>query len=153
MKVQTIEHLQYFLGKVCSIITTAMNRSFDETIAREHFVIRVKEVNLDGIWGTHPYNDEMISFFSINHIISIHQEVEIDPSNPEHIELLNEYEAKTGKKVKSDMQTKTPKSKPLNIVEKPIEIGEGDTTFVDIASLEKLAESTKKMLDAQEFMK
>ena len=97
MNTKTIQNLQYFVGKVCSIVSTSMNRSFDETISREHFVIRVQTLNSDGVWGTHPYNNELVSFFALPHIISIHQEVELDLNNPEHQGMIKEYEEKTAK--------------------------------------------------------
>lgn len=155
MNANTLKHMQYFVGKVCSIISSSMNRAFNEQISREHFVVRVAEVTADGIWGTHPYNQEMISFFALPHIISIHQEVELDPSNPEHAEMIKEYEKKTGKKAKSDLTKAAPKkAEALPIIEESpaFEVGNssnaGDSTFVDITSLEKLAEQTKRSFDA-----
>jgi hypothetical protein len=118
-----------------------MNRSFDEKISREHFVIRVQEINPDGIWGTHPYNDEMVSFFAMAHIISIHEEIELDPSDPEHAKLIEEYEERKGKKATPDIQGE-PKQKPSDS-EEP----EGGMMFVDLDNLEELAENTKRSFD------
>lgn len=144
----------YFHGKVCSIVTASMNRAFDEQISREHFVIRVQDINADGIWGTHPYNNDVVSFFSMAHIISIHEEFELDPSNPEHAEMIKEYEAKTGEKIQPDIQA--PKQEPLAVIEAPKETpppeDEGGLTFVDIHSLEKLAEHSKRQFAAQELL-
>ena len=61
MNGRTLEKMQYFVGKVCSIVTSSMNRAFDEQVNREHFVIMVEELTADGIWGTHPYNDELVA--------------------------------------------------------------------------------------------
>jgi hypothetical protein len=140
-----------------------MNRAFDEMISREHFVVRVREINIDGIWGTHPYNEEMVSFFAMQHIISIHQEIELDPDNPEHAQMIKEYEEKTGKKLKSDLAKtpttkKTEKSEMLPVLEKSpaLEVQDtpntGDAMFVDIESLEKLAENTKRTFDAYDML-
>jgi hypothetical protein len=137
-----------------------MNRAFDESISREHFVVRVGEITADGIWGTHPYNTELVSFFAMNHIISIHQEVELDPTNPEHAEMIAEYEKKTGQKLKADIAKPTPKKadNPLQVIEKtPAMVANeasktGDATFVDIESLERLAEHTKRSLDAYQTL-
>jgi len=141
MNGRTLERMKHFVGRVCSIVSTSMNRSFDEQIAREHFVVRVQEVTPDGIWGCHPYNDEMISFFAMLHIISIHQEIELDPSNPEHAEMIREYEEKSGKKASSDLHG-SPKEKPSVPQEQ-----EGGMTFVDIEHLERLADSSRKAFD------
>lgn len=150
--------MQYFVDKVCSIVTSSMNRSFDERISREHFVIRVAEINEDGVWGYHPENIDMVSFFAMPHIISIHQEIELDPENPEHAQMIKEYEAKTGKKLESDLPKAKTQEKPkqmdlLPVIEKtPEPTGSGDATFVDIKSLEKLAEISKKTFDAQDLI-
>lgn len=162
MNANTIKKLQHLQGKVCSIVTTSMNRTFDERISREHFVVRVQDVGPDGIWGTHPYNDDMISFYAMPHIISVHTEVELDPTNPEHAELIKEYEKKTGKKVTPDLG-KLPKDKPktaeLSVIEKTPALeadiaasSAGDATFVDIASLERLAESTRRTFEAHDML-
>lgn len=136
---RTIERLQKFVGKVCSIISVAMNRNFEERIAREHFVILVQEINQDGIWGSHPYNPDLISFFAFPHIVSIHEEVELDPNNPEHQKMIKEYEDKVGKKPNNDL-----KDIP-QITKKSVQ--QDTSVFVDIEGLEKLAEQTKKTFD------
>lgn len=152
--------MQYFIGKVCSIISNSMNRSFNEQISREHFVVRIEEINVDGVWGTHPYNQEMISFFAMSHIISIHQEVELDPNNPEHAEMIKEYENKSGQKIKPDLKKNNvtqKKTEALPIIEEsPVfDVGysnTGDSSFVDITSLERLAEQTKRTFDAYDYL-
>jgi hypothetical protein len=143
MKARTLEKMQYFAGKVCSIVSTSMNRSFDEQISREHFVVHIEEITSDGIWGTHPYNNELLSFFAMEHIISIHQEIQLDPSNPEHAQMIKDFEDRTGKTATPDIQG-VPKETPPDS-EEP----EG-MTFVDIDNLEALAETTKRTLEAQE---
>lgn len=150
MNSKTLQNMQYFVDKVCTIVTTSMNRSFDEQIAREHFAVRIREITSDGIWGTHPYNDEMVSFFAIAHLISIHEEVELDPNNPEHAQMIEDYEKKTGKKIDSDIQEPPKKADTVSVLpilnEMPSmpEDTNGDATFVDIESLERLAEDTKR---------
>ncbi len=134
-----------------------MNRAFDEKISREHFVVIVHQIDCDGIWGSHPYNSDLISFFNLEHVISIHQEEVIDPNKPEHAEMIKEFEQKTGKKVKSDLASgpKEPAKKQdlLNVIQQTSpepsqEPSAGDATFVDIESLEKLAENTRRAFDA-----
>lgn len=146
MQTKTVARLQHFVGKVCSIISSSINRHFEEQIAREHFVVLVQEINLDGIWGSHPYNPDLISFFVLSHVVSIHEEVELNPDNPEHKRMIKEYEERTGQKIQSDMRgALAPKEIPSQ--EEP---QEGGMTFVDIESLEKLAEQTKRTFDARD---
>jgi len=161
MTSKTIQNLQHFVGKICSIISTSMNRAFDESISREHFVIRVESITQDGIWGTHPYNENLLSFFAIQHIISIHQEVELDPLNPEHEKAIKEYESKTGKKLEGDLNNKqnekVNKNKELPIIQEGTPTSdenldqEGDATFVDIRNLEMLAEKSRRTFQANEM--
>lgn len=147
IKSRTLEKLNHFVGKVCSIMTTPINRNFDERVAREHFVILVSEINADGIWGTHPYNSDLMNFFRMENVVSIHQEEVLDPNNPEHQQMISEYEKKTGKKIKSDLgRSPVDQNNLLPIIENPPPVipGEGDSVFVTIDNLEKLAEDTKK---------
>lgn len=160
MTPKTIQELQYYIDKVCSIVTTSMNRSFDEQISREHFVIRVRSINSDGVWGVHPYNHELVSFFALSHIISIHQEVELDLNNPEHAAMIKEYEEKTGQKLNSDLKmrsktTENPVSLPVldKIPSEPQQMNPGEATFVDIRNLELLAEQSKKNFEALDVSK
>jgi hypothetical protein len=100
---RTLQRLkECFEGKVCSIFTTPINRSFDEVRSREHFVVRIQEIGNDGIWGTHPYNNT-ISFFGMDGVLFLCEEVELDPNNPEHKAMIEEFEKKSGKKIVSDV--------------------------------------------------
>lgn len=154
MNAVTLKKLSLFVGKVCTIITTHINRQFTEQISREHFVIRVQDVTPDGVWGTHVYNDDMVSFFSMPHIVSVHMETELDPADPEHARLIREYEEKTGKKAAPDVgQTPAVKAKALPVIqESPVfdvaaEPASGDV-FIDIGNLERLAEQTRRSYQA-----
>jgi len=139
---KTIQNLQHFVGRVCSILTVPVNRQFDELRAREHFVVRVGEITSDGVWGTHPANG-MVSFFPIEHIVSIAEEIELDVNNPEHAQMIQEYEKKTGKKIESDIGHKPPKR------EKVLEPEEEQAPFVDINNLEALAAQTRQQYSQQ----
>jgi hypothetical protein len=172
MNTNTLKKFQALVGEVCSIITTAMNRQFDELVSRDHFCVRVHDVSVDGIWGTHPYNDDIVSFFAMPHIISVHREIELDPSNPEHAAMIKEMEKREGKKATQDLGatplTKgarvgvsargTGEGKQLPVLDKPPApkaetSGAGDATFIDINSLEVLAEQTKQTFEAYDLRK
>ena len=133
MNTKTLQSLQNsFIGKVCSIFTPATNRMFSEEYSREHYVIRVTDISTDGIWGSHPGNGK-ISFFPMSYVISIIEEIELHPDNPEHQKLIQEYEQKSGKKIQSDIPSMQKKEKQE----------EQQLPFVDILALEKLAAFTK----------
>ena len=161
MKPKTIEHMQYFVGKVCTIITTQINRQFDERIARDHYAIRVGEITVDGIWGVHPEHD-IVSFFPMDHIVSIHEEMELNMNNPDHRKIVDEYEKKFGKKpdIKFDDTGKEQllpivqpkKGPPVPTYEESDTDGEEKVTFVDIQAISHLAKHTKRTFDAQKVL-
>lgn len=153
--------MQYFVGKVCTIITTQINRHFDEEIMRDHYAIRVGEITLDGIWGVHPEHD-IVSFFPMQHIISIHEEIALNMNDPKHKELVDEYEKKYGKKpdIKYNDEGREkdilPVIQPKKQSSVPTFVEEADTddkvTFVDIEALGQLAKHTKRSFDAEKFL-
>ena len=156
MKPKTIEHMQYFVGKICTIFTQPVNRNFSEQIAREHFVIRVGEITPDSIWGVR-LDENAAVWFRTDQIIGIQEEKELDPNNPEHKKMIEEFEQRTGKKIKSDLSSfKRPEPEAKKSIELPV-MGQnkspppkqsgGDTTFVDITAIEKLAQKTKQAYD------
>jgi hypothetical protein len=136
---KTISKMQHFVGKVCTIVTTSMNRDFDEKISREHFVVLVEEVTIDGIWGTHPDNSDLINFYRMDHIISVHTEEVFDPENPEHQKILEDAKKLIGKKPLADLKLTPAKLPVMQPPKKPMI----ENPFVDIDELEKVAESLK----------
>jgi hypothetical protein len=144
MKTATIKNLQHFVGKICSIILPSINRQFTEEQAQKHFVIRVQEISEDGIWGTDPFNSDIVSFFAMAHIVSILQEVELDPDNPEHAQMLKEFEEKTGKPFEPDLGPNKKAPQPM-CAEEP---ADDSNMFVDIKDLSRLAAQTKAAFDA-----
>lgn len=83
----------------------------------------------------------------MNHVISIHEEIELNPDNPEHAKLIKDFEERTGQKASPDIQGE-PKEKPSGS-EEP----EGGMTFVDIDNLEQLAESTRRNYEAYKLLR
>ena len=161
MQSTTIKHMEHFIGKICTIITPAINRNFDDVISREHFAVRVLEVTRDGVWGMNPNGSNTASFFNMNYIVSIHEEIALDPDNPEHKELIEEYEKKTGQKLESDIRnifevvaSEVNKPNPLPVVDQKEtpepaypDSDDDKATFVDIKSLAKLAKETRRAFD------
>lgn len=157
MNPKTIRQLEYFVNKVCSVFTHPINRTFDEIRSREHFVVQITEVNSDGIWGVHPYNGT-VSFFALPHIILITEEVVLDPKNPEHARMIQEYQEKTGETIMSDV---SPHLAPIiPAPDKLVSIGglkqqtpaptKQEPAFVDIKHLSALAKRTKQGIDIKE---
>lgn len=143
MNSKTLQTLQHFVGKVCSIFVPATNRNFTELLAREHFVVRVQEITVDGIWGTHPANN-LVSFFAMPHIMSIIEEAELDPNNPEHAQMIKEFEQRSGQKLESDIKPISPQIMEASKQKAPQEV-----PFVDIRNLEVVAQQAQDAVKQQ----
>jgi hypothetical protein len=157
MNSKTIQNLkEAFQGKICSIFTQPINRNFDEVHNREHFVVKIEEINLDGIWGTHPYNGT-VSFFLMPHVIFLQEEIVLDPNNPEHKKMIEEYQKQAGKSIVSDVSPhKAPKAEIVKNKDLPIAqplANPDEVTFVDIKHLQSLAKRTKMSYDLTDISK
>lgn len=148
---KTIQNLQYFVGKVCTVFTTPINRNFDELRSREHFVVDIQEITVDGIWGKHPYR-KTFSFFPMEYVVLVQEEQVLDPTNPEHSQLIQEYEQKTGKKIVSDVSPHLTK-KPTPVVEEQKKSESVEVSFVDIGKLASLAKETKRSYALHDIFK
>jgi hypothetical protein len=132
MNSRSIQSLQYFVNKVCSIFTVSSNRNnLPEEHAREYFVARISSIDHDGIWGTHP-SSHMVSYFPLNYVTSIVEEMELNPENPDHAAIISKYE-----KMKENIEE--------NIEEHP----QTDQQFVDVENLENLAKIVKEQYEKQ----
>lgn len=153
IKARTLEKMQYFVGKVCSIFTGPLNRNFDEARAREHFVVKVEEIDTDGLWGSHPYNGT-ISFFMLESIKLITEEIVLDPKNPSHAKMIKEYQDKTGKTIVSDVSPhlapvlETPKA---GSEEPVINEQSQEPAFVDIKHMTNMVRQAKRSFQATDM--
>ena len=144
---RTISKLQYFVGRICTVFTGPINRDFDEVRSREHFVVKVREIDIDGLWGTHPYNDT-VSFFPLSEIKLITEETVLDPNNPEHARMIQQYQDKTGETIVSDVSphlapTVSPPLQSVDTDDTGLGNLQPESAFVDIKHLTALAKQTK----------
>jgi hypothetical protein len=164
MNPKTIAKLQYFINKIVTVFTGQINRNFDEQHSREHFTVRVREIDSDGLWGTHPYN-EAVSFFPLSEIKLITEEIVLNPDNPEHAKMIQKYQEKTGKTIMSDISPHmapvlepppsqlvqidglTPKAEKRVAPSPPPPPPKTEPAFVDINHLSALAKAVKNDLD------
>lgn len=123
-------HLRYFEGKICTLITRETNRNFkDEAIAMQkpglypinlfdHFMGRIIHADVSCIVLEHPLIKTR-SYFRTEHVIGIIEEQELD-RNPENTKLIEDLK----------------KEKPAP---------NSDSELVDIDVLSKLAQEAKKL--------
>lgn len=119
------------IGSVCRIFTShAQMKEFEP-----YFVVRLAKVDDDGVWGFDVNDDQCPSFFSWNHVSSIHQEKRIV------------------KKSSSEQDSFASVSKTIE-TNNELEFEDSDepkAAFVDIAALEEMASFSQKSHQAKTF--
>lgn len=142
---KTVETLRAnFENKVCTVFTHPTCRTFSERIWREYYAVRILKIDKEAIYAEHPYT-KVKSFFFLEDVISLQEEVEIDPNNPEHRKLIDEYQKQTGKKIVSDVSPHLAPDVPLESEDQIEQLDQDDNgdeaVFVDIEALDELIQT------------
>lgn len=119
MTIETLDLLQAFLGKVCTIFTNPINRTFSETTLQEHFVVQVVGVTQDGILAKN-IKENIMAFFNWTNIILIQEELVLSQA---------EYD----RRIKAEVKEKKPEPKV-----------DSGLPFVDIRSLKRVINDIKQ---------
>jgi hypothetical protein len=135
--------LKYFVGKVCTILTSPINRDFKQenpsTYPEQlynYFMGRVLEVDgRGGIWLEQVLTPEKLKcYFYGQHIIGVAEERVLDPNVPENAEIIE--------KIKSANVAATKQAEAITE-----SLPKSTSPFVDVGSLteisQKLAETYK----------
>lgn len=134
MKPLTSKKLQEFVGKVCSVLTSAVAKpNFSDVQFSDFFVGIIEEISEDGIFAKHPMTG-CLCFYSWPHVVGIFQEQVIDQTDPQYENILSEIK-------------KSPPEQQINIV--PVNPMSGNSPYVDpetLASLAKQAEGMKQTM-------
>ena len=139
--------IQYFVGKICTIFTSPINRQFDERQNLDYFVGRVDGFDDKGILMSHVVSN-CKNFYFFQNVISIAEEQLVDSDDP----ILKEYESiKEQKKNQSQQQQpqqQQPQPKqPQPQQQQPAQYHEeevNDSPFVDITAISDLAKKAKE---------
>lgn len=126
MKARTYDQLQHFVGKVCTVFTGPINRGFEERQAIDYFVGVVEGIDETGILTYHPIT-KCKNYFFLHGVLGISEEQTLDPDNPEHAQMIEEFRKK---KTREDQEPMPP---PLHPQAAP-----DDSPFIDIEQLAKL---------------
>jgi len=111
-----MKKLEYFLNKICTIFTIPTNRDFKTenptTFPQpifHYFVGKILEIDNKGIlvqqWNNN--NKKLLSYFFIDHIVSISEEEILNPNDPQDAEVINNY-----KKANEQIHKKEIKNEP-----------------------------------------
>lgn len=87
------DNINYFIGKAVTIITTSINRQFNEAQNCDYFVGIVCSVDSTGIMTQHPTTG-CRNYYFYPQICSISEEQVLDSSNSEDVPLIQEIEKK-----------------------------------------------------------
>jgi hypothetical protein len=117
---EALKNLKYFVGKAVTVITTAINRDFDERQKCDYFLGVVESVDELGIMTLHPITG-CKNFYFYNQICAISEEQVLHPEKPEDAKLIAELEEK-----RRGTPVATPEPEAQN------------SPFIDIDSLSKL---------------
>ena len=123
-----VDDLQYFVGKVCTIITPNINWKFDERQSADYFSGIVERITSLGIWTIHPITQNK-NFYFITQITAIIEEQFITPDDPNYDAVVGQY--------KEDKKPKQP------VMQTPV-VKPPESPFMDIDELEKLAKEHVK---------
>lgn len=129
--------LEYFIGKVCTIFTGPINRTFQEQQLLDYFVGVVDAVDENGILMTHTITGAK-NFYFFPNILSISEEQLLDPADPEDAKMIEEI-----KKSKQGEQAKTPPPPPP-VKEDVHETEVNESPFVDVSAIHALAQRAKQ---------
>ena len=101
-----MSQLEYFNGKIVTILTTPINRNFKEEAAAlgkpklfpanlmDHFVGRFESYDALGVMLAHP--DAAVgtkAYYFLDKIVGIVEEQELNPDDPQEAELIEKYKA------------------------------------------------------------
>ena len=92
----TIQNLNYFVNKICTIFVVGIQRQFDAQQFNDYFIGRVDSINEDGIMTTHPITG-CKNYYGMNNVVGICEEQFLDPTNPSDAEIINEIKKKNVK--------------------------------------------------------
>lgn len=124
--------LDYFLNKICTIFTKQINRDFKAENPTtypqpifHYFVGKILEIDNKGIliqqWNNN--NKKLLSYFFIDHVISICEEEILDPNDPKDAEVIDNYK-KLNEKASDQINNKFEELKNKNDIDSLIEISE-----------------------------
>jgi hypothetical protein len=132
--------LKYFVGKICTIFTSPINREFTERQNVDYFVGRVDGFDDKGILMSHVISN-CKNYYFFQNVISIAEEQLVDSDDP----IVKEYESIKEQKKTKNTQQQRPQQQQLE--PQPAQYHEeevNDSPFVDIAAISDLAKKAKE---------
>jgi len=128
---ESCHDLQYFIGKLCTIMAPPMGLHLDNRTYPEWFTVTVDQITSDAVWGTDPQRGtKAVYFFPI---LGIVEEQVLDSNHPDY------------EKIKSEIsQRKVPVGGGLAPVIDPIAMAVTPSSAINFAT-DQLEQSAAKI--------
>ena len=104
-------NFEYFLGRVCTIFTSPINRDFKQENPKTYpnplfvyFIGFVEGVSEDGIW-VKQLKTNCKSFFFFSHIVGIAEEQVLNPDDEKDMKVIEEFKEANKKKEIKKMES------------------------------------------------
>lgn len=140
--------LSKFVGKVCTVLVDKLSDVQSQMTPEETtqtFTGIVNTIDAKGVCIT-DLVDKTHNYFFFNHIVALREEKILDPNNPEHQQEIQMVQ-KAAELKQQEIEKKKPKPQPQNDNKvEQLELTGKETAFVDIQSLQKLAQNSKRNL-------
>jgi len=143
-----IKHLNYFVGRVCTIFTSPTNRNFKEENPEaypepiyHYFVGKILAIDEHGILMEQVLSPEKLkSYFFFHGIIGITEEQVLNPNNAQHAKEIHDIKA-----ANEEMQNtlKKVESNPQDFIQKPFVPVETQTG--QFMNLQNITKNSKEM--------
>lgn len=124
-----MSNVEYFIGKVCTIFTTPINRNYKEENPTSYpqqlytyFTGVVDGIDNNGIFLT-QLQTGLKSFFIWNHVIGIAEEEVLDPKNPKDAEIIEKQFKKPMEQIKEQFAQNTKIDEPEKFID-PVKLTE-----------------------------
>lgn len=133
------DFLSYYLNKIVTVHTGGLNRQYGEKERIDYFVGRLISGDRDGFTIAHPMTGAR-SYFSHKGVVGIAEEIELDPANPEHADMIRKYQEN---KTKQAAKVVAPPAPPPPQQEDLHQTEIDNSPFVDVAAIQELAKRAK----------
>jgi hypothetical protein len=118
------ENLKYFINKVCTVTTLAINFKFQYEQMVDYFTGKIDSIDDDGILMTHHITN-CKNYIFLSHVVSIAEEQVLYKDNPNHAKIIDDYE-----------KEKPLTAEKLKIIDKPPETVK--TPYVNPSDIQKM---------------
>ena len=102
-----MQHLDYFIGKICTVFTSPINRNYKEEQLHNYFLGIVESVDEVGI-SLKQLTGNLKTFLFLRNIVGIAEEEVLDPDNPEDAETIGRLKEAARKQVENWEQLNVP---------------------------------------------